>query len=184
MEQEDQLQVELLQRCVSGDSVALRTLYDQVAPQLFALLLRILHRTELAEEALQEVFLSIWRNASTYRSQRGKPIAWMVSIARNRALDIRRSGKHHGAAQELTEATEQTLAAEGSDPVDHAAASLEAERLTQCMQRLSADQDRCIRLAFVSGLTHEEIARQLNSPIGTIKSWVRRGLQALKECLA
>jgi RNA polymerase sigma-70 factor (ECF subfamily) len=173
----------LLQRCASGDSAALRTLYEQVAPQLFSVLLRILHRTDLAEEALQEVFMSVWRNASSYRPGRGSPMAWLTSIARYRALDIRRSLKADQYSGDLMEIVAETVAAEGTDLVEKASLSADAQRLEDCMGRLNPQQNKAIRLAFVEGLTHEEVAVKIGSPVGTIKSWVRRGLQALRSCL-
>jgi RNA polymerase sigma-70 factor (ECF subfamily) len=173
----------LLQRCAAGDATALRTLYEQVAPQLFSILLRILHRTDLAEEALQEVFMSVWRNASSYRPGRGSPMAWLTSIARYRALDIRRSLRPDQFSGELMEVAQETVAAEDTDLLEKASLSAEAQRLAECMGGLTPQQDKVIRLAFITGLTHEEIAVRIGSPIGTIKSWARRGLQALKQCL-
>ncbi|MDY6947524.1 MAG: sigma-70 family RNA polymerase sigma factor [Pseudomonadota bacterium] len=183
MDLPDESLTSLLARSANGDSVALRTLYEQTSPHLFAVLLRILRRTDLAEEALQDVYVNIWRNAATYRTQRGRPMAWMTSIARYRALDIRRSLKREDLNQEVTE-VEETLAAENTDVLSQADLSMNSQRLAECMKLLSADQDRCIRLAFVNGLSHEEISRKLSSPMGTVKSWVRRGLQALKACLS
>ena len=182
MDASDDPLIGLLSRSANGDSVALRTLYEQTAPQLFSVLLRILHRTDLAEEALQDVFVRIWRNASAYRTQRGRPMAWMISIARYRALDIRRSLKHEGFSQDMAE-VEDRLVAENTDVLLQADLSADAQRLAECMRLLSPDQDRCIRLAFLDGLSHEEISQKLSSPMGTVKSWVRRGLHALKGCL-
>lgn len=183
METIDEARSALLQRCASGDSAALRTLYDQSAPQLFSVLLRILHRRDLAEEALQEVFMSVWRKASSYRPARGSPMAWMTSIARYRALDIRRSLKSDQFSGDLMPILEETVAAEDTDLVEKAGLSGDAQRLEECLQRLTPQQNQAIRLAFVGGFTHEEVAGRIGSPIGTIKSWVRRGLQALRSCL-
>jgi len=175
----------LLQRCAAGDASALHTLYDQVAPQLFSILLRILHRTDLAEEALQEVFMSVWRNASSYRPGRGSPMAWLTSIARYRALDVRRSLRpDQFSGGDLMEFAQETVAADDTDLVEKASLSADAQRLANCMERLTPQQDRVIRLAFSDGLTHEEIAVRIGSPVGTIKSWARRGLQALRQCLS
>lgn len=173
----------LLQRCGNGDSAALRTLYDQVAPQLFAVILRILPRRDLAEEALQEAFLSIWRHAARYRPERGSPMAWLASIARNRALDLRRSLKSQPLSSEPVAAFEETIAAEGNNPEQETGLAVEAQRLENCMQQLTAEQNRVIRLAFINGLSYPEIAHHIQSPLGTVKSWIRRGLQALKSCL-
>jgi len=179
----DEARSQLLQRCAAGDAAALRTLYDQVAPQLFSILLRILHRTDLAEEALQEVFMSVWRNASSYRPGRGSPMAWLTSIARYRALDVRRSLRPDQFSGDLMEIAQETVAAEDTDLVEKASLTADAQRLENCMEQLTPQHGRAIRLAFINGLTHEEIAVRIGSPIGTVKSWVRRGLQALRHCL-
>jgi RNA polymerase sigma-70 factor, ECF subfamily len=179
----DEARSMLLQRCAAGDASALHTLYEQAAPQLFSILLRILHRTDLAEEALQEVFISVWRNASSYRPGRGSPMAWLTSIARYRALDVRRNLKVNRATGDLMEIAEETVAAEDTDLLEKASLSSDAQRLADCMSRLSPQQDKVIRMAFINGLKHEEIAAGTGSPVGTVKSWVRRGLQALRQCL-
>ena len=173
----------LLQRCGSGDSAALRTLYDEVAPHLLAVILRILHRRDLAEEALQEVFLSIWRNAASYRPGRGSPMAWLASIARNRALDVRRSLTAEPLSSEPMTQFEETIAGEGNDPERETGLAVESQRLDNCMRQLTPEQDRAIRLAFINGLSYPEIASHIQTPLGTVKSWIRRGLQALKSCL-
>lgn len=172
----------LLGRCGNGDSAALRTLYDLVAPQLFSVLLRILHRADLAEDALQDVFLSIWRNATTFDARRGHPMAWMIGIARYRAIDIRRVHRFDGVQQELSEVEDRLVAdsVELSAQADLAASS---QKLADCMGQLSESQHHCIRLAFLDGLSHDEVAAKVASPIGTVKSWIRRGLLALRACL-
>ncbi len=173
----------LLQRCGKGDSEALRTLYDDVAPQLFGMILRILPRRNLAEEVLQEVFLSIWRNAATYQPARSSPMTWLGTIARNRAVDMRRSLTAEPISSDPVTEFEDTIAAEGNDPEQETALAVETQRLDNCMQQLSPEQNRAIRLAFINGLSYPEIAQHIQSPLGTVKSWVRRGLQALKSCL-
>jgi len=127
--------------------------------------------------------MSVWRNASSYRPSRGSPMAWLTSIARYRALDVRRSLRADQYSGELMQMVEETVAAEDTDLLEKASLASEAQRLEECMKQLTPQQDRAIRLAFTSGLTHEEIAHQTAAPVGTIKSWVRRGLQALKSCL-
>lgn len=173
----------LLRRCGKGDSAALRTLYDDVAPQLFAVILRILPKRDLAEEALQEAFLSIWRNAASYRPDRGAPMAWLATIARNRAFDLRRSLKAEPHAGDPMAAFEETIPAEGNNPEQETGLAVEAQRLDNCMRHLTPEQNRVIRLAFINGLSYPEIAQHIRSPLGTVKSWIRRGLQALKSCL-
>jgi RNA polymerase sigma-70 factor (ECF subfamily) len=182
MHASDDAIIELLSRCARGDSAALRTLYDLAAPQLFAVLLRILHRADLAEDALQEVFMSIWRNAVTFDVRRGHPMAWMITIARYRAIDVRRRRRFEQSEQDVADVQDK-LVAETGDPSSLAALSADTQRLADCMGRLNESQDRCIRLAFIEGLSHEEVARKVSSPIGSVKSWIRRGLLALKDCL-
>lgn len=178
----DDLLTDLLTRTAGGDSVALRTLYDRTAPQLFSVLVRILHRTDLAEEALQEVFVSIWRNAARFNVQRGHPMAWMIGIARYRAIDVRRSAKLEAFGQDVSD-VQETLVADTADLSTQAELASDAVKLAECMHQLSKQQDRCIRLAFLEGLSHEEVAVKLTSPLGSVKSWIRRGLLALKSCL-
>jgi RNA polymerase sigma-70 factor, ECF subfamily len=179
----DEALVDLLSRSAKGDSVALRTLYDHTAPQLFSVVRRILQKNDLAEEALQDVFVSIWRNAALFNTKRGRPMTWMIGIARYRAIDLRRKRKHDQANQEISE-VQDTLAAETVELADQATLLSDTRKLAECMGRLSDQQDVCIRLAFLDGLSHDEIATKLTSPIGTVKSWIRRGLRVLKDCLA
>jgi RNA polymerase sigma-70 factor, ECF subfamily len=174
---------ELLARCGKGDRNALSELYAHISPQLFGVLLRILRRSDLAEEALQDVFVSIWRNAGSYRPERGHPVGWLVTIARYRALDIKRSRKFEVPMDDAAErAQEQLLSAEPS-PLTNALRAEDNRQLSDCLNGLGQAQQRCISLAYLDGCTHEEIAARIGSPLGTVKSWVRRGLQALKDCL-
>jgi RNA polymerase sigma-70 factor, ECF subfamily len=173
---------ELLRRCAQGDKVAFRELYARSAPQLFAVLLRILGRVELAEDALHDVFIRIWQNAGTYRPQKGQPMTWMMSIARYRALDLLRGAR----AERLVDDGDLQLAGiQTLEPGPMAAAeqSAEVRALRACLEKLTDGQQRSIRLAYLSGYTHEQIAATLTTPLGTVKSWVRRGLQSLKVCL-
>jgi RNA polymerase sigma-70 factor (ECF subfamily) len=174
---------ELLGRCAKGDQSALNELYVQVSPQLFGVLLRILRRTDLAEEALQDVFVSIWRNAATYRPEKGHPVGWLVTIARYRALDIRRSRRFEVPMDETMERAQEQLQTPEPGPMANTLRAEDTRQLSECLDSLGLAQQRCITLAYLDGCTHEEIATRVGSPLGTVKSWVRRGLQALKECL-
>lgn len=167
----------LIARSALGDRAAFQALYEQTSPHVFACLLRLLRRRDAAEDVLQEVFVSVWRRAGDYRPDKGRPLTWLTSIARYRALDIlRRQGR------------ERPLA-DGEDPPDEGEEEAEivdgrsAHRLSACMERLGAEQRRCLQLAYVDGYTHSDIARVLGTPLGTIKSWLRRSLQALKQCM-
>jgi len=173
---EQQLQ-DLLARCAAADQAALQRLYELASPVLFACLSRILRRKALAEEALQDVFVSIWQRAAQFQSSRGRAMAWMVSIARYRAIDLLRH-------ERLAPVPVPDLP-ERSDPVD----ASEDEwvpapgLLERCLGLLSEQQRQCLQLAFVGGSSHEDIARATGNPLGTVKSWIRRGLQSLRQCL-
>jgi RNA polymerase sigma-70 factor (ECF subfamily) len=176
---DEQLQ-NLLDRCASSDAAALQHLYKLVSPVLFASLTRILRRRALAEEALQDVFVSIWQRAGQFRTTRGRPMAWMMSIARYRAIDLLRRERH--APTLMPDLPEQ--AEIGADPDAGTPAWLSgAALLERCVALLSSQQRHCLELAFVGGSSHEDIARVTGSPLGTVKSWIRRGLQSLRQCL-
>jgi RNA polymerase sigma-70 factor (ECF subfamily) len=172
----------LLGRCAAADSRALQRLYELASPILFACLTRILRRRALAEEALQDVFVSIWQRAGQFSASRGRPMAWMVSIARYRAIDLLRHEQHVPAlVPDLPErlAAEPEPESEGSSPAWLPPSGL----LEHCLALLTERQKQCLELAFVGGNSHEDISRLTGSPLGTVKSWIRRGLQSLRRCL-
>ncbi len=176
----DQQLQSLLQRCASADAEALQNLYELASPFLFACLTRILRRRALAEEALQDVFVSIWQRAGQFTAARGKPMAWMVSIARYRAIDLlRRERSAPVLVPELPETAQDT-----DDSREEAMHWLPAGGLLEhCLSLLSDGQRRCLELAFMGGNSHDEVSRLTGNPLGTVKSWIRRGLQSLRQCL-
>jgi RNA polymerase sigma-70 factor (ECF subfamily) len=170
----------LLERCAAADSNALERLYELAAPMLFASLTRILRRRALAEEALQDVFVSIWQRAAQFSAERGRPMAWMMSIARYRAIDLLR---HERSAPVLVPDLP-----EPADPRQESTEELSswmpgAGLIERCLAALTERQRQCLELAFVAGNSHEDIARLTGNPLGTVKSWIRRGLQSLRQCL-
>ncbi len=170
----------LIQRCAAREHRALEELYKLVSPALLATLTRILRRRALAEEALQDVFVQVWQRADQFDEHRGRPYAWLVSTARYRAIDIlRRERMTSVDPGEIAE----TLAAEEPDDGAAVTSTGDEQLLESCMQRLNVEQRDCIRLAFLSGRSHPEIAATLARPLGSVKSWIRRGLAALKECI-
>ena len=170
----------LLDGCAASDERALQGLYELVAPLLFACLMRILRRKAMAEEALQDVFVSIWQRAGQFQASRGRPMAWMMSIARYRAIDLLRHERL--APIPVPDLPERSEA--GSDSPDDSPSWLPAAGLLErCLALLTERQRHCLELAFVSGNSHEDIARLTGSPLGTVKSWIRRGLQSLRHCL-
>jgi RNA polymerase sigma-70 factor, ECF subfamily len=171
----------LIERIAKADAAALRELYDSAAPKLFGLALRILTRHEWAEEVLQESFVNIWRHAGDYRRGLSAPMTWMSAIVRNRALDhLRRVDTQE---TEWSDALDDLVASGEPDPETLSAVSLEARRLDGCMQQLEAAQRQAVALAYLRDQSHSEIAETLAVPLGTIKSWIRRGLAKLKTCL-
>ena len=175
----DQHLESLLDRCAAADSTALQRLYELASPFLFACLTRILRRRALAEEALQDVFVSIWQRAGQFRASRGRPMAWMMSIARYRAIDLLR---HERSAPMLVPDLPELV--ESADPKEDAAPWMPAVGLLErCLSLLTDHQRNCLELAFVGGNSHEDISRLTGNPLGTVKSWIRRGLQSLRQCL-
>jgi RNA polymerase sigma-70 factor (ECF subfamily) len=178
---DEQLQ-RLLDRCAAADSKALQRLYALVSPMLFARITRILRRRALAEEALQDVFISIWQQAGQYAAARGRPMAWMMSIARYRAIDLLR--RERFAPVLVAQPPEGRTDDSEHDSEGSSAAWLpSAESMKRGFSLLSEQQAHCLELAYLNGNSHEEIARLVSSPLGTVKSWIRRALQSLRQCL-
>jgi len=179
---DDKELVRLLHRAAHGDEAAFGTLYAKTAARLYPICAHILGQREAAEEALQETYVRIWHQADSYSPTRGNVLTWMISIARYRAIDrVRRSGRRPEAG--LDELPDRALADSGAGPQEASALAMDASALAQCMEVLSADQRQAIELAFLQGLTHGEVCQRLGSPLGSVKSWIRRGLEALKRCL-
>lgn len=171
----------LLSRCALGDERALEELYKAVSAQLYALLVRMLRSRSVAEEALQDVMVKVWQRADSYVAYRGRAMAWLTSIARYRAIDLLRT-QHQDTA--LEDAPEAALADDASGVANEAVSSeRQQHNLSDCMGRLNEGQRKCIALAYVEGRSHDQVARAVGAPLGTVKSWVRRGLLSLKRCL-
>ena len=178
--------MELLDRVAARDDTALRLLYTQTSSKLFGLALRILRQRTLAEDVLQEAYLTIWRVAVDYRASLSPPMAWMALIVRSRALDAlrRRSTERANLMNELDDEMAQTLEGDSPNPMDTADASEQAFALHQCMGRLENKQREVVSLAYLRDLSHGELAEQLRLPLGTVKTWIRRGLDQLRNCMA
>jgi|HubBroStandDraft_3_1064219.scaffolds.fasta_scaffold104574_3 RNA polymerase sigma-70 factor (ECF subfamily) len=171
-EQYDRELQSLLERCAISDSDALHRLYDLVSPALYACITQILHRRSLAEEALQDVFINIWQRAAQFDATRGRAKSWMMTIARNRAIDILRRER---ATSELIEEPAAQDSAPSWLPSN--------DVLRHCLDLLTGQQRQVIELAFISGASHQDIALVTGSPLGTVKSRIRRGLRSLRNCL-
>jgi RNA polymerase sigma-70 factor (ECF subfamily) len=170
----------LLEAVARGSERALKRLYALESARLYGIALRIVRRPEIAAEVLQDAFVQIWQNARTFAPEKGAAAAWLTGIVRFRALDaVRRHGREilSGDSALGDVATEPDVLAKLDAEAD-------ARALRRCLEMLEDNQRRSVLLAFVDGLTHVEIASRLSTPLGTIKSWVRRGLIALKGCLS
>ena len=175
---DDALLGDLIARCALADQHAFQLLYENTGAQLFGMLLRLLKSTDLAEDALQDTYLRVWNRAATYRPDKGSPWAWLVSIARYRALDMLRSDRRSPVDYEDASALVE-------DRPEAATAMLSAESRTlhRCLDQLKLNQKHSLVMSYCEGYSHGELSKKLNVPIGTVKSWVRRGLKALRECL-
>jgi len=163
------------------DTDALAVLYGQTSPRLLAVLLRILRRRELAEEVLHDVYLRVWDRAASFDPSKGSAMGWLVSVARNAALDHFRRHRREVLGADGGEAEGEAV--ELADPQDFAQASAARRALQACLERLDPEPQRCLVLAYQRGLTYEKMARHLDRPVNTLKSWVRRSLVRLRHCL-
>lgn len=163
-----------------GDRAAFARLYQETSGQLFAVALKVARRRDLAEDILQDAYCAIWQKAGQYQEDRGRAMAWLVMIVRYRAIDRLRSQQRRAEDSASEDLAEIDLP---DDWVAHPVGAETALDVRSCLGHLQDNQRRAILLAFYYGLTHEEVAAHLDVPLGTVKSWVRRGLLQLKECL-
>jgi RNA polymerase sigma-70 factor (ECF subfamily) len=175
--------VRLLAAVAAGDERAFAQLYRSSSSHLYALLLRILKRRDWADEALQDCFLRIWQKAESYAPDKGAPLTWMLTIARYRALDLLRMRRPEVEMPEEGEEPPMAFADLSESPEDRAVETEGLGQLHRCMKGLQDEQQKSVLLAYYQGYTHQELARVMNAPLGTVKSWVRRGLAKLRECL-
>ena len=171
---------ELLARTALADRIAFEQLYAATRAKLFAVSLRIVRERPLAEEALQDAFVSIWNRAADYTPAKSAALTWMTAIVRNRSLDIARRTRE---APDIDDALAANLA-DGAPAPDGAAQLRQAHHtLRDCLGELDGDQRQSIALAFFHGLSHSELASHMHKPLGTVKTHIRRGLMRLKDCL-
>jgi RNA polymerase sigma factor (sigma-70 family) len=170
----------LLPRIASGDRAAMRQLYDATSAKLFGVCLRILSDREESEDVLQEVYLTIWRRADRFDAGRASVMAWISTIARNRAIDRLRARGPLAYADPVDD-----LQIEDEAPGAEALlqSAQDGAALGRCLSELDDRTQAAIRTAFFEGVTYEALARRLDAPLGTVKSWIRRGLLKLKGCL-
>jgi RNA polymerase sigma-70 factor (ECF subfamily) len=174
----------LLARTALADQEAFAELYRKTSAQLYAIALRIVRDRAVAEEILQEAYVSIWHHAGGYDGARSQPQTWLATIVRNRCLDQLRRHDVDTVPMPRDDAGDQIdLPADGPTPTDLLLAGAAAQSVRDCVDALEGVQKQAIALAFYHGLTHAELARHLRQPLGSVKSWIRRGLERLKRCL-
>lgn len=173
----------LVARCALGDRVAFADLYQATSAKLFGVLLRIVKNEEMAEDALQDVFIKVWHKAGDYHAGKGTVMTWLISIARYRAIDMLRRARAGVQTVSDDEQPVEARAANDSDPLQLNCRVAEDARLAACLDELDSQRRACLVLAYCEGYTHDELSQRIGSPLGTIKSWIRRGLQSLKACL-
>lgn len=175
---------QLLARTALRDRAAFARLYRLTSAHLLGVAWRITLRREQAEEVLQDAFVNVWQHAGSYQRNIAAPMTWLINIVRNKAIDKLRSGKAERAAMvELDDEAMALPADAGEQPQALFDDSIKRLRIDGCMGELSAQQRQAIALAYYRGLVHTEIAESLNAPLGTVKAWVRRGIDRLKSCL-
>ena len=169
---------DMLVLAAAGDRAAFRALYAKAGPKLYAICLRMMRTKDQADDVFQEAFVKVWERSWQFDPAKGEGLAWLATVTRHCALDrMRRTPKNHvgiddGVAHEIDSNT-------ASFQPDH----LEARGLHLCLDQLREEHRHAVVLAYVHGLTHEELAERMEKPLGTIKSWVKRGLEQLKECM-
>lgn len=169
----------MLAQCSLGNRRAFETLYRNVSGQLFAVALRCMGRRDLAEDVLQEAFVRIWNSASQYDANLSAPMTWMISITRNKAIDQLR--KHR--EEPLTDEQAQALFDDAPSAQEQLESHRDSHALRRCLDTLETMQRQSIITAYFQGASHADLTSQLAAPLGTVKSWIRRGMERLRRCL-
>jgi RNA polymerase sigma factor (sigma-70 family) len=172
--------VGLITRIAAGDRKALALVYDRTSAKLFGVCLTVTHDREAAEDILQEVYLKVWSRAGRFEPERSSPITWLCAIARNAAIDWVRK---HGRTAPISLDTPNVSVPGAADAIEAMAASEGRAMIFDCLEALPSNQQQAIRSAYFNGLSHSELASSMQVPLGTMKSWIRRGLLQLRGCL-
>jgi RNA polymerase sigma-70 factor (ECF subfamily) len=167
------------------DAAAFRSLYDATSSKLFGFALRILHKQELAEEALQEAYVAIWNNAGSYQPHLAAPMTWMATIVRNKAFDLLRRSDDTVEidADHFDSEVMHALQDPQATPIEALQMSGDAKALAHCMAQLEGAHRQVVALAYYHDMSHSEVAQQVSLPIGTVKTWIRRSMERLRTCM-
>jgi RNA polymerase sigma factor (sigma-70 family) len=170
-----------LRRCAAGDRAALRAIYELEAGRMMGVALRLLRRPALAEEVVHDTFVQVWTRAASFDPSRGAARTWIYAVLRHRALNVLRGE----VRTELVEDFEPMgLTSAEDDPEATVARLSEVSALRRCLDQLQPTRRRAVVLAYMHGLSHGELAARMGVPLGTMKSWLRRSLSVLRECMA
>jgi len=170
-----------VRRCAEGDQSALGTLYDESSQHIYGVALSVLRDTADAEEVTLDVYSQVWRSAAVYSSQRGSVVAWLLTLARSRAIDRLRSRATRQKREEPIDESPQGFHTTDSSPEQSASATQTRQRIQQALDRLPPDQREAVELAYFSGMSHSELAGHLSQPLGTVKTRIRMGMMKLRE---
>jgi RNA polymerase sigma-70 factor, ECF subfamily len=170
----------LLAAVAKGDEAAFERVYVATRAKLYGVVLRILRRQDLAEEVIQETYVKIWSSAGRFNPAVASPITWMTSIARNSAIDIVRKRTELSLEQEPAA---MEVAADSADPLARREMTEELKRLLECVGRLEPGRQRLVLLAYYNGWSMEQLAAKFEIPMNTVKTWLRRSLMEIRECL-
>ena len=184
-ESPDSRLIALLDRVALADESALNELYALTSSKLYGVAVRVVSNRDWAEDVLQEAYLNIWKIAGDYKASLSPPMAWMGLLVRSRGLDFlrRRASDRADRVQELDDVISDTVAGDLPNPMDTTQASEQAWALHQCLSQLENKQREVVSLAYLRDLSHSELAQQLKLPLGTVKTWIRRGLEQLRGCM-
>ena len=172
--------VGLIAAVAKGDEAAFERLYVATRAKLYGVVLRILRRQDIAEEVIQEAYIRIWNSAGQFNSSVASPITWMVSIARNRAIDVVRK---RGETSLEDEPSAMEVAADTPDPLARREMTEELKRLLECVGRLEPDRQKLVLLAYYNGWSREQLAEKFGAPVNTVKTWLRRSMLDIRGCL-
>jgi RNA polymerase sigma-70 factor (ECF subfamily) len=170
----------LLAAVAKGDQAAFERLYIATKAKLYGVTLRILRRSDLADEVIQETYLKIWHNAGTFDPRVASPITWMVAIARNRSLDLIRK-KSEASIEDEPAAME--VAGDEPNPLARREMTEELKRLLECIGRLEPERQKLVLLAYYNGWSRDQLAAKFETPVNTVKTWLRRSMMDVRQCL-
>lgn len=177
--------IHLLSRTALGDRQAFAQLYEATSRTLLTVAFRVLSNRDRAEEVLQEAYINVWHSASSYNASLASPMTWLINIVRNKAIDAHRSRATESKRLIALEDADdlESIPSHALGPEEWMEQSLTSIGIRACMGAISSSQRQALALAYYRGLGHAEIASEVGAPVGTVKSWVRRGLESLRKCL-